>query len=227
MTSSLPQGGGCFSLPRFVYVFFVLFIYFGSSFLSYICFLYFPDDFCMLLLLLSVSTVTARVPSRRFPGNGKLCTHGIIFEWPPPPLPPSTPHRTKVEIKCTQHPNEGPPPPLEGAFDWLIDWLIDRTRLANPLIGEVANETIMRLASDRMALKKTNKIKGHLYNWMYCIYLQVQQLWLPLFMHSFQSPLTAFSIYFQSCILHGVLSLSSSVRRHVELCHLSVSCVGQ
>lgn len=61
--------------------FFVVFFLFGSSFLSYICFLYFPDDFCMLLLLLlSVSTVTARVPSRRFPGNGKLCTHGIIFE---------------------------------------------------------------------------------------------------------------------------------------------------
>lgn len=184
----------------------------------------------MLLLLLSVSTVTARVPSRRFPGNGKLCTHGIIFEWPPPPLPPSTPHRTKVEIKCTQHPNEGPPPPLEGAFDWLIDWLIDRTRLANPLIdwgGGEWNDYEISQWPHGIKKKKTKKTKGHLYNWMYCIYLQVQQLWLPLFMHSFQSPLTAFSIYFQSCILHGVLSLSSSVWRHVELCHLSVSCVSQ
>lgn len=123
MTSSLPQGGGCFSLPRFVYVFF-----FGSSFLSYICFLYFPDDFCMLLLLLllSVSTVTARVSSRRFPGNGKLCTHGIIFEWPLPP-PPSDQSWNKM------HPTpKWRTPLLEGA--WLIDWLIDRIRLANPVI---------------------------------------------------------------------------------------------
>lgn len=74
-------GRGAGGFITLLFFMFFCFPSFGSSFLSYICFLYFPDDFCMLLLLLlSVSTVTARVPSRRFPGNGKLCTHGIIFE---------------------------------------------------------------------------------------------------------------------------------------------------
>lgn len=94
ITSSLPHGGGCFSLPRLiiiyffsgagrfvcfgVYLFLIFSFWFIISFL-YIYFLYFPDDFCMLLLL-SVSTVTARVSLRRFPSNGKLCIHGITFE---------------------------------------------------------------------------------------------------------------------------------------------------
>lgn len=108
----------------FCFFFFVFFFFFlVHHFLSYIYFLYFPDDFCMLLLL-SVSTVTARVSSRRFPGNGKLCTHGIIFEWPPLPPHPIRPDK----IKCTQHTNE-------GLLDWRgLDWLTERIWLANPVI---------------------------------------------------------------------------------------------
>lgn len=97
---------------------FFFFGFFGSSFLSYIYFLYFPDDFCMLLLL-SVSTVTARVSSRRFPANGKLCTHGIIFEWPLPPTP-------SVQMKLKRINNDAPNTQMKDSSylreAWLVDW---------------------------------------------------------------------------------------------------------
>lgn len=130
----------CLSLPFLALFCFIFLLLFGSSFVSYAYFLDFPDDFCMLLLL-SVSTVTARVSSRRSPDHGKLCTHGIIFEWPLPP-----PHAPKQKIKCTQTKDSLAAGSLTDWWtepDWLILWLI----------GEVVNETIRRLAIYRMALQ--------------------------------------------------------------------------
>lgn len=107
------------------------------NFLLY--FLYFP--LMISVLLLSVSTVTARVSSHRFPSNGKLCTHGIIFEWPPPP-----PIR-QIKIKCTLHTKKYDKCPWPGRVwskgsDWLILWLI----------VELAN---------KMPIRKTNGIWPH------------------------------------------------------------------
>lgn len=93
------------------------------NFLLY--FLYFP----LMISVLSVSTVTARVSSHRFPSNGKLCTHGIIFEWPPTPLPPN---KDKVHPIHTQKYNLSVLDPagfdrkdlIGSSCDWLWSWRI-------------------------------------------------------------------------------------------------------